>query len=280
VKESELVSLTQIERLLELACVYNVPLTVTAESDEMTYRYKSRMFEIERTQSTPRLVIDHPVTDGPAIALVPNTRINVFFALDNDHFCFESRIFRKVSFTLANKRVVSAYEITYPNVLKSGQRRLFYRVPVPQGKPISVECGVIGERTDWFAQEPGTWNFPTQMGFEGRILNVSVGGMLLGVKKSGAFMPMIGTKLGMRFALKSDESSLSMKGIVRRVEERPSGEETALGIEFIDIGDKFEYKLAINRLYRYVADRQREVLAIGLRKLEPQSDRQETKSVK
>jgi len=264
VKE-DLVSPTRIERLLELACVYNVPLTVTAEADDMVYRYKSRMFEMRRTPSTRRLVIDHPVTDGPAIALTPNIKISVFFALNNDRYFFESSIIHKMMFTLASKRTVSAFEITYPNILKNGQRRMFFRVPVPQGKPISVECGVIGDKKNWFIQEPGAWNFPSQIRFEGEILNISVGGMLLAINKGDAHALVVGTKLGMWFALQPEESPLVLKGIIRRIEERSSAEADALGIEFIDISEKFEYKLAINRLYRYVADRQRDIAASGAR---------------
>jgi len=264
VRKPELVSPTRIDRLLEIACVYNVPLTITVDSDDMTYRYKSRMFEVRRIGGTCRLVIDHPVTDGPAIALVPHTVIIAYFALDHERFFFDAEIIHKITFTLSNKRNVSAFEISYPNVLKSGQRRMFFRVPVPQGKSISVECGVIGERTDWLVQEPGTWNFPTHVRFEGRILNISVGGMLLTINRSLSHLP-VGTKLGMRFALSPDENPLVLKGIIRRKEKRAPKESDAVGIEFIDCAEKFEYKLAINRLYRYVAERQREILATGAR---------------
>jgi c-di-GMP-binding flagellar brake protein YcgR len=264
VREPELVSPTRIDRLLELASVYNVPLTITVDSDDMTYRYKSRMFEVRRIGSTRRLVIDHPVTDGPAIALVPHTPITAFFALDHERFFFDAEIIHKITFTLSSKRNVSAFEISYPNVLKAGQRRMFFRVPVPLGRPISVECGVIGERTDWLVQEPGTWNFPTHVHFEGRILNISVGGMLLAINHSLSHLP-VGTKLGMRFSLSPDENPLSLKGIIRRIEQRTLKQEDAIGIEFIDCAEKFEYKLAINRLYRYVAERQREILATGAR---------------
>lgn len=267
-REPEVVSPARVERLLELASVYNVPLTITAEANDMTYRYKSRMLEMRKISSVRQLVIDHPVTDGPAIALTPGTPITVFFALNNDRFFFESKILRKSTFTLAGKRSVAAFEITYPNLLKNGQRRMFFRVSVPQGKPICVECGVIGNKKEWLAQEPGAWNFPTHIEFEGRIVNISVGGVLLAVKNSGGPAPVVGTKMGMRFALKSDETPIVLKGIVRRIEDRPSGEENRFGIEFIDIGEKFEYKLAINRLYRYVAERQREILASGPRRRE------------
>ncbi|RJP71561.1 MAG: hypothetical protein C4532_07315 [Candidatus Abyssobacteria bacterium SURF_17] len=262
-EEPEVVSPSRIERLLDLASVYNVPLSITAESRDKLYRYKSRMLDFRKAPGSNTLIIDHPVTDGPAIALVPDTRITVYFALDRKRFLFESTVVRKVSFTLASRRKISALEIAYPNALASGQRRSYYRVSVPSGKLVSVECGVVSGRTDWFVQEPGTWNFPSRVQFEGRIVNVSVGGILLAVKDAARGVATVGTKLGLWFSLAPNETPVVLKGIVRRVDRASSGEEDTVAIEFIDTAEKFEYKLAINRLFRYVAERQREIIKTG-----------------
>lgn len=262
-EESEVVSPSRIERLLELACVYNIPLSITTESRDRMYRYKSRMLEMNKAPGARSLIIDHPVTDGPAIALKPETVITVFFALDRERFIFETQVLRKTTFALASRRKISVLEIAYPNVLYSGERRMYYRVPVPMGKPISVECGVIGDVGDWLVQEPGTWNFPSHIRFDGRILNLSVGGMVLAVKEGGSSTARMGTKLGLRFSLAHDETPISLKGIIRRMGRKASTGEETVAIEFIDIAEKFDYKLAINRLYRYVAERQREIIKSG-----------------
>ncbi len=256
----EILSPSRIERVLELASAYNTPLFITAEARGKTYRYKSRMLEVKKTGDAHTLVIDHPVTDGPAIALIPNISISVFFAINNERFLFEANAHRKTVFTLAGHRKVPALEITYPNTIKSGQRRAYYRVPIPIGKPISVEVGSLGGINEWLAQEPGAWNFPTRVRFEGRILNISVGGMLLAIKEGARSVPRVGTKLGLRFSLAPDETPVVLKGIVRRREKRDSVNVDAIAIEFIDTTEKFEYKLAVNRLYRYVAERQRETI--------------------
>ncbi|MBI5117548.1 PilZ domain-containing protein [Candidatus Poribacteria bacterium] len=256
----EILSPSRIEGLLEIACAYNVPLFIAAESRGKTYRYKSRMLEVKKTEDARSVVIDHPVTDGPAIALSPNVAVVVFFAVDKSRFFFDAQVQRKTLFALASHKKVPALEISYPNAIKSGQRRAYFRVPVPLGKPIAVEVGAISGMSDWLAQEPGTWNFPSHVHFEGRILNISVGGMLLSVNEGTKTIPRVGTKLGLRFSVAPDETPIMLKGIIRRKERRDSAKVDAIGIEFIDTAEKFEYKLAINRLYRYVAERQREML--------------------
>ncbi|UCD58493.1 MAG: PilZ domain-containing protein [Candidatus Hydrogenedentota bacterium] len=257
--ETDVVSPSRIERLLELASAYNVPLLVTTESRGNTYRYKSRMLEMRVLPGRNTLIIDHPITDGPAIALTRDTPVTVFFALDRNRLVFDSRVIGKSTFTLAIHRETTALEITYPNVLKSGERRSYYRVPVPKGKPISTECGMIADVSDWVVQEPGAWNFPSSAQFEGRIVDISVGGILLAIRKTGKNIPKVGTKLGLRFSVAAGETPIVLKGIVRRILEGPSTEENTIGVEFIDTAEEFEYKLAINRLYRYVAERQRQI---------------------
>lgn len=256
-EQSEFVSTSRIERLLELACAYNVPLLITIESRDAIFRYKSRMLEMQKAVDGDSLIIDIPMTDGPAIALKPGVNVNVFFALNEKRYLFESVVLRKATLTLASKRKTPAIEISYPNILRIADRRQHVRVSIPLGRPISVQCGVVGDKADWLAQEPGTWNFPSRLRFEGRIVNVSVGGMLLATTGKTGAAARVGVKLGMRFALAPNESPIALKGIIRRVEQGDSAGETRIGIEFIDTNEKFDYKLAINRLYRYVAERQK-----------------------
>ncbi|GAB4332006.1 MAG: hypothetical protein Kow0099_03630 [Candidatus Abyssubacteria bacterium] len=262
-EQSDIVSTSRIERLIDLACAYNVPLLITVESRDTLYRYKSRMLEMQKGAGTASLIIDIPITDGPAVALKPGLIMNVYFALDEKRYLFESAVLRKTTFTLENKRKTSALEISYPNILRSGQRRQYFRVPVPLGRPISVECGVMGNRTDWLTQEPGAWNFPSRLRFEGRIINISVGGMLLAMKRAHGVTARVGVRLGMRFALAPNETPIALKGIIRRIEEGPTAEEIRVGVEFIDTNEKFDYRLAINRLYRYVAETRRETIQSG-----------------
>jgi len=260
-QDLKVLSPSRIERLLELACAYNVPLVISTESKGETYQYKSRMLDIRRKPSANTLIIDHPVTSGPAIALKPDTLISVFFALERDRYLFESSVCGKTSFALSSRKEISVLEITYPNMLSSGDRRSYYRVPAPATKPISVDCGLVSGTADWYIQEPGSWNFPSHVQLQGHIIDISVGGMLLMVEQSDVRIPAVGTRLGLRFSLAPDETPVTLKGVVKRIEQKAT--DRRIGIQFIDTDEKFEYKLSINRLYRYVADRQRDIIKSG-----------------
>ena len=259
-QEPKVVSPSRIERLIDLACAYNVPLSVNAESGDKTYRYKSRMLEKKKTPGSTRLIIDQPVTDGPAIALKPKTQITLFFALEQGRFAFDSAVLRKTTFALGSRRSIAALEITYPNVLKSGQRRAFYRVDIPLIRPVDIECGIIGDVAGPDAEEAGARNFLSRTRFEGRTVNISAGGMLVTIEMADSISSEVGTKLVLQFSLAKNETPLRLKGIIRRVETKPSTKEVRVAIEFVDTAETFEYKLAINRLYRFIAEKQREII--------------------
>jgi c-di-GMP-binding flagellar brake protein YcgR len=261
--EQDVVSPSRIERVLELACAYNVPLSLVTESGGTVYRYKSRMLDMKKPPSVSSLVIDYPVTDGPAIALKPRIEITLYLALDQERFAFESKVLRKTTFTLESRRSISALEIAYPHVLRSDQRRAYYRVPVPVGKPIAVKCAVVDDAGESFTPEPGAWNFPPDKQFQGTIMNLSVGGMLVALTEAVRSLVDVETRIGVRLLLAHDETPLVLKGIVRRIETGHAPDEFRVGVEFIDTEEAFECKLAINRLYRYVAERQREIIKSG-----------------
>jgi len=261
--ELEILSPSRIESVLELACAYNAPLTVTIETESEVCRYKSRMLEMKKKNSHRSLVIDHPVTDGPAVALKQGTPLTLFFAMDEGRFVLETTILRKTTFTLENRRKISAFEITYPNSLKKGQRRTYFRVPVHIDKPILVEGFAIEDDTNLFNHAAGTWNFPAENQIEGHAVNISVGGILLALDTKPVDPPDVGTQFMLRFSMTTHETPLVLKAIVRRIEEETSSKKKRIGYEFKDSETKFEYKLAINRLYKFVAERQREIIKSG-----------------
>lgn len=260
-EDPALVSPSRIERLLELACAYNSPTSIHAESGDDVYRYKSRLLDMRKTPESKTLVIDQPVTDGPAIALRPNIEITLFFAIDQGRYAFDSVVLRKTDYELGNRRKVSALEIAYPNVMKSGQRRAYFRVPVPVRTPITVDCFVIEETAKPKEEEERAGASRARL--KARTIDISAGGMLLAFEEGDTHLADVGAKLALRFSLASDETPLKINGVIRRIERKSATEQLRAAIEFVDIDEEFEYKLAINRLYRYVAERQRNILQSG-----------------
>ncbi len=263
-EDPPLTSPSRIERLLELGCAYNAPLSIQAESGDELYRYKSRLLDIRRTGDSKSLIIDQPSSDGPAVALKPNTEMLLFFAVDRSRFAFLSVILGKTDFALGARRRISAVEISYPNALQSGQRRAYFRVPVPLRNPIHVECTVIGDVQRQVPEPEGdaAGALPSPR-LGGRTINISVGGMFILIEEGAEHLADVGTRLALQFSLARNETPLRLNAIIRRIVRKSAAEQLKVGIEFVDTDESFEDKLAINRLYRYVAERQREILQSG-----------------
>lgn len=262
-EDPALVTPSRIERLLELACAYNLPLSVHTESGEDVYRYKSRMLDISKTSESRTLIIDQPVPEGPTIALRPNLEIKVFFAVEQGRYAFDGRVLRKTDFELGNRKKITALEITYPNALKSGQRRAYYRVPIPLLMPIEVDCAVLGNAGAETKHDDADTIRNDGNRLNARTINLSVGGMLIEFEEGDIGLVNVGAMLAIQFSVARNETPLKLHAIIRRVEKKSATEQIRAGIEFIDTEETFEYKLAINRLYRYVAERQREILLSG-----------------
>jgi len=263
IEDPALGSPSRILRLLELACAYNSPLSIHTDSDDEIYRYKSRMLDMKETSGSRSIIIDQPVADGPAAPLRPDAEITLFFAIEQGRYAFDSTVLKRSDFELGERRTVRALEIAYPNVLKSGQRHAYYRVPIPLRKPIHVDCLVVGDFTYATEEDENHIKLPPKGQLKARTIDLSVGGMLVAFEEGDTHLADVGTKLALRFSLERNETPIRLNGIIRRVVRKAAREQVQAGIEFIDINRAFEYKLAINRLYKYIAERQREILKSG-----------------
>ncbi len=265
IQDPALTSPSRIERLLELACAYNSPLSIRRESGEDVYRYKSRLLDLKKAPGPLAVVIEQPTPDGPAPSLRPNTEIILFFATEKDRYSFDGRILRKIKYDLGRRRKVSALEITYPNLLRSGQRRSYYRVPVPLLIPIDLDCAFVDEAEREEDNEiVELKELSSQARLKARTINISVGGMLIEFVEGDADRARPGARLAIELSLAQDETSLKLKVVIRRIEKNPTTLQVMAAIEFVETDEAFEHKLAINRLYKYVAERQREILQSGM----------------
>jgi len=220
------------------------------------------MLDIRKVSKSKTLIIDQPVADGQVAPLRPDAQITLFFAVEQGRYAFSGTVLKRTDFELTGRRTVRALEITYPNILKSGQRRAYYRVPVPIRMPIHVNCLVVAGFTYEEEGENGS-KLPPQGCLKGRAIDLSVGGMLIAFEDGDTNLADIGTKLALEFTLGRSETPIRLNAVVRRLVRKGAREHLRAGIEFVDIDKAFEFKLAVNRLYKYVAERQREILKSG-----------------
>jgi c-di-GMP-binding flagellar brake protein YcgR len=221
------------------------------------------MLDMKETSGSRSIIIDQPVADGPAVPLRPDVEITLFFAIERGRYAFDSTILKRTNFELGERRTVRALEISYPNVLKSGQRRAYFRVPIPLRMPIHVDCLVVADFTQEETEDESTLKLPPKDQLKARTVNLSVGGMLVAFKEGDTHLANVGARLSLKFSLARNETPIRLNGVVRRVVKRTAREQVQAGIEFVDIDEAFEYKLAINRLYKYATERQREILESG-----------------
>ncbi len=264
-EDPALASPSRIKKLLELACAYNAPLALQTELDEQIFRHKSRMLDVIGEAPSQRVIIDQPVADGPVASLHPDNKTTLFFAIEEGRYAFDTTVLRRTEYELGNRRKIPALEVAYPNVLKSGQRRAYYRVPVPMRMPIHVDCAIIST-IDHKTGEQDAPRAPRSKGrMRARSIDLSVGGMLVAFESGDIGLAEAGTKLILDFTLTPGETPLKLKAIIRRLIRRSATEQLRAGLEFIDIDETFESKIAVNRLYRYIADGQREILQTGVK---------------
>lgn len=260
--EDAVFSPIQIRQYLERGCAYNTPLSIFFESSDGTYRYRSRLLDIKQVSRTNSLIIDRPASDGPSKALTSDANISLFFVVGEERFLFESKVLGKATFDLGEGKIVPALEVTYPSVLRNGQRRAYYRVSVPLGKPVSVKCSMIADGADHGEQMPESEESCPDTLFEAHVLDVSAGGILILLDDVARNLLSASLKLNLQLSLSRDESPLRLMGRVVRIEEKTSSKNARAGIEFIDMDEIFEHKIAKNRLLKYVAERQREIIKL------------------
>jgi len=260
--EDTIFSPIQIRHHLERGCAYNTPLFIVFESIDGIYRYRSRLLDIKQVPGTDSLIIDRPASDGPSKALTSDANISLFFVVGKERFLFESKVLSKATFDLGEGKIIPALEVTYPSVLRNGQRRAYYRVSVPLGKPVSVKCSMIADGADHGEQMPESEESCPNTLFEAHVLDISAGGILISLDGAARNLLSASLKLNLQLSLSRDEPPLRLMGRVVRIEEKTSSKNARAGIEFIDTDKAFAHKLATNRLLKYVAERQREIIKL------------------
>ncbi len=259
-EKTEILSPSRIERILEMACAYNAQLSVSTESRGETYHFTSHMIEISDIPGAKHIIINYPITDGPAVALKADMELTLSFAVDEGQFTFESTVIRKGALPLKGRPDMTVLEISYPNLLKHSQRRDHLRVSIPTEGPIQATCTIIAAHSGEEPEKAGASSHGEAQ-FEGNIENISVGGVLLSVKEEPAITSLrAGVTLLLRFLLVESETPIELMGIVKRMYDEDSIGERQVAIEFTNTEETFEYRLAVNRLYKYIAERQRQML--------------------
>ncbi len=247
------------KKFLFRAIEENENITISlAETSRKSMVYTSRFFDFYRKDNT--IIIDIPVGVGETYEpLVKGDKINVYFQYSGFRFYFHSKILGKLKYELNKTTKIPAYKIKLPEKLLDGERRNYFRVPTSHGNPIIAKFIVYPKGLDIVIIEPDHPDSIPKV-FEGTIIDISAGGVAIKVDE-GKEELKVGDKIDMKFRLKKEDfDELEISGIIRNERVYYNTDSKVFGVEFIP-ERSVEYKRAINKISRYVIERQRELLS-------------------
>ncbi len=237
----------------------NASITVYLLEDKKEEKdeYKSRFLGYSKKEKV--IFIDEVTGEGKSYKpLSKNEKIKVFFQYEDFRFLFSSQVVDKTFYAINERLKVPAYKIKFPEYLEDGDRRQFFRVPAPMDKPIRVKFLLYPQGAENPVVDPeDPEGLPKE--FKATAIDISAGG--IAIKPDGKETLEIGDLLEMEFKLfPEDKEEIKLKGIIRNRRRYYETEYNVYGIEFIQ-ERSLAYRRAINKIMRYVFERQREMLA-------------------
>lgn len=232
-----------------------IALQYATESDRQL-DYHSRFFRVNRKKKY--IIIDKPTGEKDTYQqLAPGDIVTVFFRSAGFRFLFKTKILKKGTFKLHGKHVTPVLMIYLPDEIDDGERRNFFRVPMPRTPQMTVKFISYFEQGQNLEQQQDKEMLGDYPMSEGIILDLSGGG--IAIKCSQDSTLMVGDIINMKFQLPSlAGSDIEISGVInnsRKIED----ELVIRGIEFIpNSGDA--YKNALKNISSYVMRRQREMI--------------------
>ncbi len=235
----------------------NITVYLIKDKKEEKDEYRSRFLGYDRKEKV--IFIDEVTGEGRSYQpLLKGEKIRVFFQYDEFRFIFSSEVLDKTYYAINERLKLPSYKIRMPQSLEDGDRRQFFRVPTPMDKPIIVEFKLYPYQSKEPMVDPENPEGSPKI-FKGVAIDISGGGIAIKAEKGNNFE--IGDIFDMKFKLSpQDKEFLYLKGIVRNKRKYFDTDLNIYGVEFVE-ENSINFKKAINRIIRYVFERQREMLA-------------------
>lgn len=226
----------------------------TEQGKKLTFG--SRFFEMD--SNGKYIIIAQPFGEGDTYqSLVRKDEIEVFFVEKGFRFMFPSQVLKRDKFKLHGDAETPVLIIKCPKDIFDGERRNFFRVPVPVDPPMPILYRSYFESGQSF-EETGEFDIADINMNEMLIHDLSGGGLSFR-GKLGSMDVMVGDIINMKFKLRKGEKTIRIEGLINNSRKSADGKATIKGIEFMpDRSD--EYRSAIKKISRYVMERQREMI--------------------
>lgn len=237
---------------------YETPMHVfLRESQGLTRTgFVSRVLDLG-SERVARLIVTAPERYGKLYPLHGGDEIEFFFEIDGVGYAFPAAVQERVQFPLNEQRYLPALRIGMPADVLKIQRRSYYRAVAAPDPPILVRLRPYDEDD---SEEDRL--FATEYTYQGVLHDISGAGIAVQMTDPTTLEPEIDRGLTVAFRLtRGDVNDIVLDTRVRGITEAANGGDTILHLAWVtcDENDPVVGPFA-TRIFRYVADRQRELL--------------------
>ncbi len=246
---------TERNPVLAAACDSAVSLDLRIDGEMPVTFYRSRFLRLEKESEDDTLLIEAPTHRGSVVPVRPGQRVKIVFKLNGQDNYFDSTVLDRHRHPLNPDLSVASLELQAPEEMFSGGRRGFYRVMVGEAENIHVNVGILAD-----SDEKGAG----RVRWREKAAITDIGGGGLGFKIAEGKSLFLGpdTRVALQFTLKEDKE-IRLLGRVCFSLRQSELREAFFGVQYVDIDSDLEYKRNIDRVLRFVAEKQR--LSLGER---------------
>jgi c-di-GMP-binding flagellar brake protein YcgR len=242
--------ISSVEDVLAEACERNTPADIEfAPSAGPTWRSKVRLLRLD----DDTIATDTPVAAGMPIDIPMNTTARVYFCLTGQRFAFDAYVIGRTRVRLNSGASTEALALSRPTDVQYSQRRKHFRLSVAAEQPIPCRFYAMPSGEPDPGQEPP----PLQLLWEGRLLNISAGGVAYIVDRRAVRTPRSSDRFIVEFALPEPGGEFRLVGEIRHVDHRGRHGRQVIGVQFIGQADGKPFRACADRLNRYVIQQQR-----------------------
>jgi len=234
------------------ACQNNLPLDVRLVGNQTTEIYRSRFLNPPENAESDTLLIEAPTSRGSVVLLRPGQKIKLIFVYQGIIHSFTTEIVSRSRYKLSEEVTVPSLKIQVPKALATGKIRSFYRLAIPDSTPMELSLGIL-------AKQKGK---PQRIRAREKAVITDIGGGGLGFRISEGRSLLLGvdTRLSLSFRFPDDDEPLRLLGRICFYLRRRDLREIFFGVQFTEVDSDLDYKRSIDRILRYVAEKQRMLL--------------------
>jgi len=241
----------EVVSILSRVCAQNLPLDLRIIGEEPASEYRSRFLNLDATREGLILIIEAPTSRGTIVPARPGEDTRVSFFYNGRDLSFVSQVLRRGKFSLSPTVNVPSLDLLVPEHASFSERRSFYRIVVTESPPIELKIGI-------FTETGKSRRIRSRV--KGIITDIAGGGLGFCMSEGKSLLLAIGTRLLISFRLPDDEQEIKILGRICFTLRRSEVRQAFFGVQFMEIDSDIEYKQSVDKILRFVAERQRRMI--------------------